>query len=427
MSTSPTTPLWICVQAGHRERYAIPRALARMGALERLVTDVWVRPGSLLDRLGAGGRGRRLRDRYHSDLATASIAEFTTSTLAWELRRFLLRSSADRDPTVERNAWWSRTVQRSLPRLLTARSSHLFSYCYDALPVFETARDLGLDRVLGQIDPGPVEDRKVANLVQRWSQFQTSFRPGSSRYYDDWRRECGLASRIIVNSRWSQSALIADGIDPARIEICPLVYDPPPEAATWQRDFPASFSSARPLRILFLGQCILRKGIAETIEAARALRNLPVEFTFVGNTDIENFSAHLQGARIRHLSRISRAECHAYYRAADIFLFPTHSDGFGLTQLEAQAWRLPVIASTYCGEVVEPGRTGWILPEVSAHAIGDVVREILDHPEELERRSPAIARPSFSLETLGRQLAAPWSAHTREAVSSPLVSSHEFL
>jgi glycosyltransferase involved in cell wall biosynthesis len=45
----------------------------------------------------------------------------------------------------------------------------------------------------------------------------------------------------------------------------------------------------------------------------------------------------------------------AFYERADLFLFPTLSDGFGLTNLEAQAWSLPIVASRFCGEVVRDG------------------------------------------------------------------------
>ena len=57
---------------------------------------------------------------------------------------------------------------------------------------------------------------------------------------------------------------------------------------------------------------------------------------------------------VRWVGPIARGEVAKWYREADVFMFPTHSDGFGLTQLEAQAWKLPVIASPFCGEVVQP-------------------------------------------------------------------------
>ena len=55
-----------------------------------------------------------------------------------------------------------------------------------------------------------------------------------------------------------------------------------------------------------------------------------------------------------------------FYKEADVFILPTLSDGFGLTQLEAQSWKLPVIASRHCGEVVRDGENGVVLEEVSA-------------------------------------------------------------
>jgi glycosyltransferase involved in cell wall biosynthesis len=73
----------------------------------------------------------------------------------------------------------------------------------------------------------------------------------------------------------------------------------------------------------------------------------------------------------------------SYYRDADVFILPTLSDGFGLTQLEAQAWKLPVIASRYCGEVVRDGVNGVVLEEVSGVAIAEVIRGLLRQPEKL--------------------------------------------
>ena len=57
------------------------------------------------------------------------------------------------------------------------------------------------------------------------------------------------------------------------------------------------------------------------------------------------------------------------YKAADVFILPTLSDGFAITQLEAQAYGLPVISSKTCGGIVENGRNGIILEEPVHHAL----------------------------------------------------------
>ena len=68
-------------------------------------------------------------------------------------------------------------------------------------------------------------------------------------------------------------------------------------------------------------------------------------------------------------------------------MFPTHSDGFGLTQLEAQAWKLPIISSRFCGEVVTHGRNGLVLDSIDARNIERAVRTLLEQPEKLRAMS----------------------------------------
>ena len=404
-SRGSDTASWWCVQSGHRERYGVPRALHRVGALERLVTDVWAPPDSWVLRMPLGRVGRRLADRFHADLPDSRITAFTLRTLAWEAAATLKGLKGDPRGT-QRTRWWTALASRALHHGASPSTKKVFTYCYEAHDLFVVARRLGLAPVLGQIDPGPVEDRKVAGIVSRWPAYKTSFLPGAQAYYDSWREECRLARHIIVNSEWSKSSLVAEGIDAAKLVVCPLVYAPPDESRGWRKEYPSVFSKERPLRVLFLGQCILRKGIAETIEAAGRLADRPVEFILVGNTDVERLDQHFKGARIRHYPRVSRSECHEFYRNADVFLFPTHSDGFGLTQLEAQAWRLPLIASPFCAGVTEHGRTGWVLPEVSSSSIVRVIEEILNSPAMLSLRSREIAPWPYTLDTLGRQLEA---------------------
>ncbi len=395
---------WCCVQSGHRERYGIPRALHRVGRLDRLVTDVWAPPGSLADALARGRIGRRLRDRFSPDLPERLVMEFSGRTLGWEMLASARGLRADAR-TAARKDRWTQLARRNLARVVKPSTGFVFAYCYEARAVFEEARALGLAPVLGQIDPGPVEDHKVAEIVRRWPQYRTTFQPGPESYYASWREECRLAEHIVVNSEWSRRAMVQAAIPAEKIGVYPLVYDPPAAAAAWSKTYPAAFTAERPLRLLFLGQCILRKGIAELIEAAQALADRPVEFTLVGNTDIANLESHFGRGKIRYFPRVSRAECDEFYRQADAFLFPTHSDGFGLTQLEAQAWKLPILASRFCAEVVEDGRTGWVVSEVSTENLIAAIEELRKNPAQVARASAAIRPWPFGLAQLGASLA----------------------
>jgi glycosyltransferase involved in cell wall biosynthesis len=398
-------PSWCCVQTGHREQYGIPRALDRVGVLDKLITDVWAPPGSLVSRLAAGRLGRRLRDRFHRDLPDNKVKACTWRSLAWESAASL-RGLRGSKRIFAHNSWWGSMTARALRHQVGPSTKYVFGYCYEARPLFSAARELGLTPILGQMDPGPAQDRKVTEIVRQWPEYKTPFQPGSKEYYDNWREECRLAGHIVVNSEWSRIGLMEAGVDANKIIVCPLVYTPPPEARGWKKNYPETFSPTRPLQVLCLGRCTLLKGIAETIEAAQMLSDRPVKFIFVGNTDIAGLEDHFGRARIHYIPRVSRAECHAFYREADVFLFPTHTDGFGLTQLEAQAWKLPIIASRFCAKIVEPDQTGWIFPDVSSRSIVQVIEDILKTPTALARCSKRIVPWAFDLDQLGKRLTA---------------------
>jgi glycosyltransferase involved in cell wall biosynthesis len=57
--------------------------------------------------------------------------------------------------------------------------------------------------------------------------------------------------------------------------------------------------------------------------------------------------------------------------------------------LEAQARKLPVIASSHCGRVVAENVNGRVLPEVSSEAIAQCLQEILADPAALKSWSEA--------------------------------------
>jgi len=93
------------------------------------------------------------------------------------------------------------------------------------------------------------------------------------------------------------------------------------------------------------------------------------------------------------------------YLAADVFILPTLSDGFAITQLEAQAHGLPVISSRFCGGVIESGRNGIILEEPSAACIATAIRSCIADPNRLQRLAAASRVPDeFRIDALGQRL-----------------------
>ena len=67
------------------------------------------------------------------------------------------------------------------------------------------------------------------------------------------------------------------------------------------------------------------------------------------------------GDRVRFVGQVSQQELPDYFRAADLYLSASHSDGSSISLLEAMASGLPAIVSDIPGnrEWVEPGVNGW--------------------------------------------------------------------
>ena len=384
---------WVCCQIGAREHYAVPRALQHRDLLQELITDLWIRPGSVLRSLRSG-----LAGRFHPSLSSARVTAPNTSALTFAVRSSL-SGETGWNLINKRNDWFQRSVVAQL-RQRHNQIDSVFAYSYAAKDIFTLARARGWRTVLGQIDPGPAEERIVAGLDAG-----NGWQPAPPEYWERWRSECELADQIVVNSNWSRDALVSEGVNAEKIRVVPLAFEPSEESRSFTRRYPTAFTRERPLRVLFLGQINLRKGALQLFDAVRLLRDETIDFWFVGPLQVK-IPADLKD-RIKWFGIASRTDVDRHYRDADVFILPTLSDGFGLTQLEAQSWKLPVIASRNCGDVVTDSLNGLLLEEVSAEAIAGALQRLLHSPAALQAMSEnSGVDERFSLNSLATSLSA---------------------
>jgi glycosyltransferase involved in cell wall biosynthesis len=364
-----------------------------------------------------GTHGRRLRERHHPELDGQQVLSFTASLLRFEAMSRLQRLPGGWPHILRRNEWFQDCAIEAIGRhhLLpaaptTGEPTAVLAYSYAARRVLALARRRGATTVLAQIDPGPLEQQVVREELARNPQWRAHHEDIPAIYFDRWREECDAADWIVVNSEWSREALVQAGIPAARIVVIPLIYQPPamPTPPAPRKAPARGFNASRPLRVLFLGSLIVRKGIHHALEAARRLRQQPVEFYFVGIPGVDLPADLAEHPRLHWVGAVPRSRTHDYYRLADLFLFPTVSDGFGLTQLEARSWGLPLIVSRRCGDVVRDGETGVLLRENSPEMIVEAIEGFLAEPERLEAMSHAALAPDprFTPDAVIRQFAA---------------------
>ncbi len=392
---------WIVAQIGGREHYAVARALHRRGQLRALYTEAWCRCGASILRRAPRSL-RALAARRHSDLPNRLVTSFTLQTLCDQAlgRQRPLTGETWHPNAIRIGHRFCLRVNRRLARLdLDPRQDVYFGYNTGCLETLEHLRDRGVAGVVDQIDPGQTEHRIVAEESKLWRGWESRPDPVPQAYYDRLSTEWSLARLVVVNSPWSQRAMIEQGVPAEKIAVVPLAYEPEHPGVPRPR-------TDRPLTVLWLGTVVIRKGIQYLIEAAGLLAAKPIRFVVAGQVLISDAALRGAPSSMRFVGPVTRDRAAELYRAADLFVLPTLSDGFAITQIEAMAYGLPVIATPHCGEVVTPGIDGQIVPARDPRTLAQAIERYDDDRETLARHSAAAIEKSrqFSLRRVAELL-----------------------
>ena len=106
----------------------------------------------------------------------------------------------------------------------------------------------------------------------------------------------------------------------------------------------------------------------------------------------------------------SQEDLPAFLGAADALVLPSVREQFGLVVVEAMACGVPPIAVDRFGprEIVEDGRTGWLVEPDDAAGMTAALVEVVDNPDERRARGQAAhetARERYSWDTVAEKLA----------------------
>jgi len=140
--------------------------------------------------------------------------------------------------------------------------------------------------------------------------------------------------------------------------------------------------------LLFVGRLNYYKGVEYLIDS---MPTVDADLLIAGSgdrrDDLETRVDRLGIAdRVHFLGYVDEQRLHAYYDRADVFVLPSvePSEAFGIVQLEAMAYRTPVVNTdlpTGVPWVSQHDETGLTVPPRYSEALADATTELLDDPE----------------------------------------------
>jgi glycosyltransferase involved in cell wall biosynthesis len=363
----------VVAQKGTREYFLAPRAFHRKGWLTKMVVD-WYTPFR-------GFVGRALQNSKFSSLSKAFGAhteELPASIvkpmyfLGFYIRIYEkhLRKASDSWEKYNRG---DLIFAERIARMKLPDHDLFFGYAYSSLEILASERAKGKWTVLDQIDPGALEREIIQEEEEKWPGYVLERVPDFSQSYKRNRAEWDLADIVIVNSEWSKECIIKKGCRPDKVDILPLAYEQ--EIVSGDSRTPPP-----PLKVLWLGRVTLQKGIPYLVEAARLLSREPVEFHVAGTLAISRDAMAQAPDNIRWLGNVSINKKMELYCSCHVFVLPTLSDGFAITQLEAFANGMPVVATIHCGQVVEDGLTGFLVKAADPKSLAEALIRFLRQP-----------------------------------------------
>ncbi|HEV2551862.1 MAG TPA: glycosyltransferase [Stellaceae bacterium] len=365
------------------------RAFHERSALAAFVTGLVLNQGTI--KWFGAPLPKRLRERLTKELARRAVTLVPPDVVVSHPWLDVLRTSLSRvttNPIYADLAWdlMSHRFDRHVAQRHLDGIHAVHAFEYTARSTFEQARRRGIATILGMPSTDSKEFDEIKKREElRFPELRTEHhRYFASRFtprYERRRAEIDLADVIVANSEVTKRSHVRNGTDPGKIVVVPLGAPPPITAIT-----KAPPNVHEPLSVIWAGTLSVRKGAHYFINAWRMLRGrIHASAVVYGSVDLPERILRPIPEGLEIIGSIPQQDLFGAFEKADVLVFPTLADGFGLVITEAFSRGLPAITTEEAGgsALVEHGRNGLIVPAADSDALVEALRWCLDNRDAL--------------------------------------------
>jgi len=267
----------------------------------------------------------------------------------------------------------SYVFDREVARQLPPGRQAIYAFAAAALKTFRRARALGYTEL--HLESASAHVRHVRRMYDdAYGSFPIEGDWLGPQYIARALAEYELADVIWVNSEYARQTFLAEGVPAAKLRRRVLTIDP--------RFQPGTCRLAKSgLRVVYVGSLSVSKGVPVLLEAFARVPDRDARLTLVGGSATRSMARLLAVTKARDPRvRVGPGDPLPHLHAADVYVHPSYSDGFGYAPAEALACGVPVIVTEDTGmkELISTGRNGWVVPTGSWQAILDQLSAFKD-------------------------------------------------
>lgn len=249
----------------------------------------------------------------------------------------------------------------------------VYAYEGGALKTFHEAKQLGIASIYELPSGYWYWERDLQSAEAERNPEFAGLHPklADSAGHMQWKdEELRLADKVFVASQHVRRTL-AGVVADEKIRV--VNYGAPPVRPV--KDIPRETDA--PLKVVFVGALIQRKGIGYLLDAIEKLGR-QVELTLIGTRFAPNARVDAACQRWRWFETIPYEQVLEVMTRSDVLALPSLSEAFGLVVTEALSCGLPVIITPNvgAGDLISDGREGFVVPICSSEAIAERLNQM---------------------------------------------------